>query len=136
MTEAERTPTENELHQLCETQKKQLEQAGQQIQGGGAQINAMKQMLGEQLDTVMILRTNLGLMQQAHNAVSQQWENTKLQLVEADKKIAAYLSEIYQLKADLEVARAGVATLTQQIEEPELFEDKQEVEDHGIPDVA
>lgn len=121
MSEVERTPTENELHQQCETQKSQLMQAGQQIQGSQAQISAMKQMLGEQLDTVMILRTNLGLMQQAHTAVSQQ-------LAEADKKIAAYLSEIYQLKADLEVAKAGIATLTQQIEEPELTEDKQETE--------
>jgi predicted nucleic acid-binding Zn-ribbon protein len=91
-----------EMKQQCETQKKQIEQMGQQIQGAVAQIQSMKQMLGEQLDTIMILRTNLTLTQQAHSVVAQQLESNKKILAEHEKKVTDQMLEINRLKEELE----------------------------------
>lgn len=63
------------------------DQLTSQIKGLNAQLEAYKQMLNEQLQTSVNLRTNIILYQQAHQEVS--LKNTQLQkeLDEANKKI-------------------------------------------------
>jgi len=76
-----------------DAQVKICAQQQQQVMGCNAQIQAAKQMMGEQLETISILRTNLILFQQANQDLAQQNEKNKAALEKNKKDIEALVAE-------------------------------------------
>src|SRR5689334_22013611 len=87
-----------DLQAQCDSQKKQIEMFNQQLQGAGAQIQSMKQMLAEQLDTIMVVRTNFTLVQQAHQVAVSQLDGANKRIEVLNKEYEALAVEISELK--------------------------------------
>lgn len=88
---------------MSETLIKQIEDLKSQVNSSSAQIHVHKQVIGEQAEAVLTLRTHVLLYQQAHEQVQKLLESANAALEVEKKKVEALTLELEQIKKPVPV---------------------------------